>query len=81
MLYHGEVTASGRRHGSGLIRLVDGVTYSGKWRADEPSGAGVEEYPDGTTLKGVCTLHSDHMWCSCSTDQTLKKREYWSLYS
>ena len=53
MLYLGDVTASGRRHGSGVIQLVDGVTYRGRWRADEPSGAGVEEYPDGTTLKGV----------------------------
>jgi hypothetical protein len=56
VLYLGDVTASGRRHGSGVVELVDGVTFRGRWRADEPSGAGVEEYPDGTTLKGACTI-------------------------
>ena len=52
----GDVTASGRRHGYGVVKLVDGVTYSGRWRADEPTGAGVEKYPNGTILKGVCAV-------------------------
>lgn len=56
----GDVTASGRRHGYGVVKLVDGVTYSGRWRADEPTGAGVEEYPDSTTLKGVCAVEKWH---------------------
>ena len=53
VLYLGEVTASGRRHGLGMLVCADGVVYRGRWRGDQPTGLGVENYPDGAILRGA----------------------------
>ena len=49
----GKVTASGRRHGLGMLVCADGVVYRGRWRGDQPTGLGVENYPDGAILRGA----------------------------
>jgi len=41
-----------RRHGYGILKLQDGVTYCGEWEDDEPHGYGIEVYTDGGVYKG-----------------------------
>ena len=65
----GEITASGRRHGAGVLECTDGAMYRGRWRGDEPAGPGVETHSDGTSLRGA-DFHSGNM-CSCQSPCSL----------
>ena len=36
-----------------MLVCADGVVYRGRWRGDQPTGLGVENYPDGAILRGA----------------------------
>jgi len=51
--YSGEMLA-GRRHGQGVERWIDGITYRGSWRNGQKEGLGTWEHPNGQKYE-VCT--------------------------
>ncbi|MDR2563134.1 MAG: hypothetical protein LBC98_04245 [Prevotellaceae bacterium] len=50
--YVGAFDFNGKRHGQGVYRWNDGVTYKGQWTSGERAGSGAYYFADGTTETG-----------------------------
>jgi hypothetical protein len=62
LCYVGMLDARGLRTGVGTLWWLDGSSYEGEWREDNPHGLGVETFQDGSYYAG--SFHDDarHGW-------------------
>jgi len=46
-VYEGDVDETGKKHGKGIMKYVNGSIYDGEWQNDKENGTGKFSFPDG----------------------------------